>query len=494
MNKNVSSSFLPAAFITMAMSATMIYKYWVIVKTGKRTIHYYVNDQDNNEEKQDSPNTTPPIYLDYNGTTPIQTDVTEAMLPYLTDHFGNPSSTHYFGKAPKRAIQKARASVASLVGGSEDGIIFTGCGTEADNLAIHLALQSCHKKHNNKVVPHVITSCVEHPAVLEYLKNLQNENKITVTFLPVSPECQISTTDLEAAMIPNQTCLVSIMMAQNEIGALQPIHKIMEICKRHDILFHTDAAQAMGKINVPHYFKDSPSLPDMITIVGHKFGAPKGIAALYIHQSNPTAKIMLSSLSESSSPSTWGRSGGLLIGGGQESGRRAGTENVPYIVGMGKAAELVKMQFEQHPHRLEYLRSCLLQHLTKCLYDFDDSVTLNQTNNDLFLVNGPTDPSERLPNTLSISVHNIRAGPLLQKLGKRDVAASAGSACHSSNTVSISSVLKEMRVPMDYAMGTLRLSVGTGTTEQEVKVAAEIIAKEIHIQWKDNGHFLPCSQ
>jgi len=491
MSRNIPSGLVPIAAITAATSAVLLYSQWVRTKKGLETIQCF--DKNEDDDSDDNQNIAPPIYLDYNGTTPIQPEVTKAMLPYFTQHFGNPSSTHYYGKGPKKAIQKARASVASLVGGSQDGVIFTGCGTEADNLAIHLALQSHAAISNKEKIPHVISTCVEHPAILEYLKNLQQQQNIKVTFLPVSSECQVSTKDLEAAIIPNQTCLVSVMMAQNEIGALQPISKIMEICERHGVLFHTDAAQAIGKINLHAYFQSANSVPDMITIVGHKFGAPKGIAALYIHPTNTNAKNMLSTLSDPASPSMWGKSGGLLIGGGQESGRRAGTENVPYIVGLGKAAELVKHQFQNHPNHLEYLRNCLLQQLTKCIYNSDHDVK-NPNNQDLFCVNGPKDPAQRLPNTLSISIRNIRAGPLLQKLGKKDVAASAGSACHSSDSVSISSVLKEMTVPMDYAMGTLRLSVGSGTTEQEVKMAAERIANEIHIQWKDNAKIMPCYQ
>ena len=450
-----------------------------------------------------------PIYLDYNGTTPIYPEVTAAMLPYFTTHFGNPSSSHYYGKAPKAAIQKARASVACLVGGSPDGIIFTGCGTEADNLAIHLALESyqCRvtasaaQTNTENLLPHVITTSVEHPAILEYLKTLQSQNKIEVTFIPVSSECQISSSQVKDAIRPNQTCLVTIMFAQNEIGSLMPIKEITKICREHGILFHTDAAQAVGKVNLATYFAETKTsneieqtfmLPDMITIVGHKFGAPKGIAALYIHPTNPNSEAMISLLTSSSSSSptsSWGKSGGLLIGGGQESGRRAGTENVPYIVAMGTAADMVMDQFRTNSQHLEHMRNSLLHHLTEHLKPSKQD-KCKIPDGDILRVNGPSDPTQRLPNTLSVGIRNIYSGTLLQKLGSQDVAASAGSACHSSaacgGAVSVSSVLKEMGVPMEYAVGTLRLSVGIGTTEDDVRLAASKIAREVKLQWSEN--------
>jgi cysteine desulfurase len=443
------------------------------------------------------------IYLDYNGTTPIREEVVRAMIPYLTSHFGNPSSTHYYGTKPREAIQRARYQIAtsllispphandilipaanssSVTSDRENAvcnsIIFTGCGTEANNMAIHLAINSWNagvpnkrggdnddNDNNNKAgctsIPHVVTSTVEHPAIVECLKFLERGNHIETTYVKVDEEGIVSATDIMSAVKSN-TCLVTLMLANNESGAIMPVCEVARFCRSRGILFHTDAAQAVGKIDVSleHQLGDA----DMVTLVGHKFGAPKGVAALYVRPG---------CLRENGrgDPYLYTRSGALLLGGGQEMGRRAGTENVPYIVGMGEAATLVSAgpKLAQNAVRMEELRTRLIQNLTKDL------------GADRIRVNGPQDAKRRLPNTLSVGIKDIHSGELLRCIGN-EVAASAGSACHSSGA-KVSSVLLAMNVPMNFAKGTLRLSVGFDTTEVQIDDATKVITREVRRQW-----------
>ncbi len=276
----------------------------------------------------------PCIYLDYNGTTPVDRRVFATMIPYLTLHFGNPSSSHAFGQAPKRAISKARRSIMQLLSSKhlddlddsalQKSIIFTGCGTEADNMAIHLAVNSTPNSKWKK--KHIVTTNVEHPAITECLKVLEAKGEIAVTYVPVNDEGMVSAEQVIKA-IRDETVLVTVMLANNESGALQPVKEIAPYCRKRGILFHTDAAQAVGKVSITLDNKGISSDVDMVTIVGHKFGAPKGIACLYIRpgclEENGRKEPLTSG---------FGSSGILLLGGGQEGGRRAGTENVPYIV------------------------------------------------------------------------------------------------------------------------------------------------------------------
>lgn len=414
------------------------------------------------------------IYLDYNGTTPIDPRVVDSMMPYLTTHFGNPSSSHYYGKIPKDAIYQARKSILSLLYPTttisdikgdhlkeHKAIIFTGCGTEADNLAIHLALQyNPNKNHTSK--QHIVTSNVEHPAVEQYLKALQEKNQIDVTFVPVNEDGRVDANHVIQAIQPN-TVLVTLMLANNESGALQPVKEVSSYCRQHGVLFHTDAAQAVGKVSVALEDDDDDGIGsnvDMITIVGHKFGAPKGVACLYV---KPDCSAVVSSR-------------GMLLGGGQEHGQRAGTENVPYIVALGKASSLLmeyNSDFDQEQWRvnakwMERLRCRLLENLTSAL------------GSDMVRANGPKDPSMRLPNTLSVGLKGVQSGALLEQIQMK-VACSAGSACHSSGGA-LSSVLVAMKIPLEYARGTLRLSVGPTTTEEEVDVASAIIVEEVKNQ------------
>ena len=408
------------------------------------------------------------IYLDHNGTTPIYPAVLEEMMPYLTTHFGNPSSGHAYGKEPKAAVALARRRVMSLLVEDEeslnmadDCIIFTGCGTESDNLAIELALASCCKRN------HVVTCNIEHPAVLECLKVMEKACKIDLTIVDVDDEGIVSADDIAKAIKPDQTALVTIMLANNEVGSLQPIADIAKICRGANVLLHTDAAQAVGKVSVA---LEDLGHPDMITIVGHKMGAPKGVAALYVRKG---------CLSENGrvEPHGYGSCGLALRGGGQEKGRRAGTENCPYIAGLGKAAELLtkpskaesgKKQWMDNAEYMIGLRSRLLDNLTTALGE--ENVRTN----------GPADPASRLPNTLSVGLRNIHSGELLKAVSNQ-VAASAGLACHASGG-GVSEVLKCLHVPDEFARGTLRLSVGPGTSLEDIDRASGIIVAEARKQ------------
>ena len=451
------------------------------------------------------------IYLDYNGTTPVYKDVIKAMLPYLEDHFGNPSSGHAYGTIPRVAIEQARRQILySLLQAPEENddddtdeerlesIWFTGCGTESDNLAIQLALQSCPMtsrttnspsngiKNQKRGQPkkHIVTSNVEHPAIANYLKHLlslddtsqlpqgsvssssSSSSSIEVTFVPVQPDGRVLASDVIAA-IKDTTVLVTIMLANNESGALQPVKEISMECRRRGVLFHTDAAQAAGKTSCA--LSDLGD-PDMITIVGHKMGAPKGIAALYVRPGclEERGRVM---------PQSSKCGGVMLIGGGQEFGRRGGTENTPYIVALGYAAQKAQENLVRNAAHMEALRSRLLKRLQDQLGGKEN-----------VRANGPKDPSLRLCNTLSVGIKNVHSGQLLATIGHL-VAASAGAACHSSD--SVSAVLQAMNVPMEFARGTLRLSVGPQVTTQEIDRAAWIIAETVKLQW--SGELLPKS-
>jgi len=404
------------------------------------------------------------IYLDYNGTTPIYKDVLSAMMPFFDKHFGNPSSSHKFGQAPRNAIELARRQILQLLGASNNdndddapsnsSIWFTGCGTESDNLAIQLALQSNHPSNKK----HIVSSNVEHPAVDLYLKYLEKEGIASVTYVPVGTDGRVNAQDMIDALTED-TILVTLMLANNESGALQPVKALAEECRKRGILMHTDAAQAAGKVSCE---LADLGFPDMITIVGHKLGAPKGIAALYVRPG----------CLEENKRKINHNHGIMLIGGGQEFGRRGGTENTPYIVGLGHAAWKAHEKLPQNAAHMEAMRSRLLLKLTERL------------GTERLLVNGPKHAKCRLPNTLSIGFKNVHSGVLLAGIANL-VAASAGAACHSSGGVS--SILTAMQVPMEYAQGTLRLSLGPHTRASEVDKAAIIIADAVEKQWANGG-------
>lgn len=399
------------------------------------------------------------IYLDYNATTPVDPRVYKAMIPFFTHEFGNPSSTnHWAGQIPAAAIHKARQQVLQLLGLVVDtpvtAVWFTASGTEADNWAIALALA------NSKAsVPHIVTSNVEHPAIEQYLYHLQNLGRCRVTFVAVQQEDGRVLVDQVLQAITTNTCLVTLQYANNETGALQPIQPIAAYCRQHNILFHTDAAQAAGKVSMLfHDDDDDDDGPDLVTLVGHKMGAPKGVGCLYVRPGCLEQEIS------------------LFWGGGQEFGRRAGTENVPYIVGLGEACALAAVEWKDRAAHMEKMRELLLTLLTNGL-----GGPSNNNNNNV-QPNGPTDPSLRLPNTLSVGLKDVDAGELLKTVGDR-VAASAGASCHTNSTkAQVSSVLRAMRVPKEFAQGTIRLSVSQITTKREVEEAAAILIEAVQQQ------------
>jgi cysteine desulfurase len=451
-----SGPLLPTIATTavLAMGAVLLYRQRC---NQKKSASFSMKDFESLllQEEEASKGDADCIYLDYNGTTPIHALVLAAMLPFLTVHFGNPSSSHAFGLEPQLAITQARQSLLKLVGRESDptsSIWFTGCGTESDNLAIQLALQSTPPSKR-----HVVTTNVEHPAVAQCLKALEDDGVITVTYVPVQPQVgTILAQDVIDAIRDDETMLVTIMLANNESGALFPVQDIAAECRKRNILMHTDAAQACGKVDVAQLVGDA----DLITLVGHKIGAPKGVAALYVR---PDCGI--SNISHNR--------GIMLLGGGQEGGRRGGTENVPYIVGMGKAADMAVDNLKTNKVHMEGLRTRLLERLTEEIGEGEP-----------IRPNGPTDPSQRLPNTLSIGIPGIVSGALLNKIGHQ-VAASAGAACHSASSAEgskISSILQAMQIPPAYARGTLRLSVGPCTTMKDVDRAAHLIARQVKLE------------
>jgi cysteine desulfurase len=373
---------------------------------------------------------TTPIYLDYNATTPIDPAVADAIEPYLRNHFGNPSSDHAYGYRTRTAVQTAREQLAALLGAAPDEVVFTGGGSEANNLAIKGVAYALRARGN-----HLITSAVEHPAVVEPLRFLERQG-YQVTILPVDADGRVDPGRLAAA-ITERTILVSIMHANNEVGTIQPLRAIAEIAHARGALVHTDAAQTIGKIAVR-----LPDLGvDLLTVVGHKFYAPKGVGALIVRQG-----IALEP---------------LIHGAGHEGGRRAGTENVPYVVGLGRAAELARERLPEYQERIRALRDAL-HHLV--LQRVPTAV-----------LNGH--PVERLPNTLNLSFPGVNAAALLAAIRDR-VACSTGSACHAGQAAP-SDVLLAMGRDAGLASAALRLSLGWATTAQEVQQAGEVIGAAV---------------
>ena len=373
-----------------------------------------------------------PIYLDYNATTPLLPQVKAAMRPFLEEHFGNPSSNHHFGHIAKVAVEKARGQVAALIGAHPDEIIFTSGGTESNNLALQGAARAKRKKGN-----HIITSAIEHPAVTEVYTYLASQG-FQVTTLPVDHYGQISPDNLAAALTPD-TIMVSIMHANNEVGTIQPIKALSDLAHQAGVLFHTDAAQSVGKIPV----NINGLGIDLLSIAGHKLYAPKGVGALFIRHGITLEKIM--------------------FGASQERNLRPGTENVLEIVGLGAAAEEARVNLDQRMHQLKAMRDRLHSGLEAALTP------------DVLRLNGH--PEGRLPNTLNLSFKDLEANIILENISEF-VAASAGAACHADHIV-ISSVLKAMGVPLEWAKGALRFSVGEMTTTEDIDRAVEIITKTL---------------
>lgn len=373
-----------------------------------------------------------PIYLDYNATTPIKQAVVDAMLPYLTEQFGNPSSTHPYGVATKAAVNEARDQLAALLGCTPGEIVFTGGGSEANNTAIK-GIAETHRVRGN----HLITSAVEHPAVREPLAYLAQRG-FDVTTVPVDETGRVDPAAVAAALTP-ETILVSIMHANNEVGTIQPIAAIAELVHAAGALLHVDAAQSVGKLDVRVDALDV----DLLTVAGHKFYAPKGIGALYVRENIEFEP--------------------LIHGASHEHGRRAGTENVPYIVGLGQAAEIARRDLAANMEHLRLRRDQLYRLLRDTFGPYQ------------MKLNTPLDYA--LPNTLSVSFRGVEANALLARIGS-SVAASAGAACHA-DKITVSAVLRAMGLDLDYAMGTIRLSVGTPTTAADIESAAVIITEAV---------------
>lgn len=368
-----------------------------------------------------------PIYLDYNGTTPHAPEVIQAMRPFLETEFGNPSSSHWYGIAPKKALIESRNQVASLLGCSVEEILFTSGGTESNNHAIKTIGGSLYNKGS-----HIITSAIEHPAILEVCRYMESHG-FAITILPVNNQGLVSVADVEAAITP-KTIMITIMHANNEIGTIQPIAEISAVARKHKILMHSDAAQSAGKISI-----DRGELGvDLLSIAGQKLYAPKGIGALYIRQGIDAPPF--------------------CHGAGQENGRRAGTENILEIVGLGKACELAKTGLAANSRHMGAMRDRLEKGLKENIADIR--------------FNGH--PTKRLPNTCSVSFHGIEANRLLEEIGL-DIAASAGAACHADH-IELSHVLEAIGLPDDLAKGTLRFTTGRFTTSDQIDRAVDIIS------------------
>lgn len=370
-----------------------------------------------------------PIYLDYNATTPVDPAVVEELLPFLKEGFGNPSSNHPYGKTAKQAVELARGRVAALLVCDPAEVVFTSGGTESDNQALIGAAFA-----NSARGRHIITTSVEHPAVSNPLRWLEGHG-FTVTVLPVDGTGMVDPEEVQKA-ITGETILVSVMHANNEVGTIQPLQQIGAITRERGIILHTDAAQSVGKVPT----KVDELGVDLLTVVGHKFYAPKGVGALYVRKG-----VQVDS---------------YLHGAGHEGGRRAGTENVPYIAALGKAAELASQRMAYEPYRIVSLRD----RFHKRLEELAGGVVLNGH------------PAVRLPNTLNVSFEGIVGAALLAQLP--EIAASTGSACHDGSG-ELSGVLKAMGLSKARGFGAVRFSIGRLTSAEELDRAAELVAAKV---------------
>lgn len=366
------------------------------------------------------------LYMDYSATTPVKKEVLDEMMPYLTDYFGNASSFHTFGREAKSALDKAREQVASLINAKPNEIYFTAGGSESDNWALEGIAYANRNKGN-----HIITSKIEHHAVLHTCEYLEKHHGFEVTYLDVDGEGRIRLEDLKNA-IKDTTILISIMFANNEIGTIQPIKEIGQIAKEHNIVFHTDAVQAAG--NIPVDVKELEV--DLMSMSSHKIYGPKGVGALYIK--------------------TGTKLHNLVHGGAQERRRRAGTENIPAIVGYGKAAELAKANMDNHISTLTRLRNRLMNEILEKIPNTR--------------VNGSVE--NRLPGNINFSFEFIEGEGILLLLDMLGIAASSGSAC-TSGSLDPSHVLMAIGLPHEIAHGSLRLTVGDFTTEDDIDYIVE---------------------
>lgn len=359
------------------------------------------------------------IYLDNAATTAINDQVLQEMIPFLKEHYGNPSSIHRLGRVSNKAIKKVRKQIADLISADPEEILFTSGGTESNNTALY---GITHANQGN----HVITSSIEHEAILEPCKKLEKEG-FEITYLPVNQEGLVNPMDFKQSIKEN-TCLASIMFANNEVGTLQPIKEISKICQEKNIFFHTDAIQAIGKVDIN--VKDLGV--DLLSISSHKINGPKGVGALYIRKGIPMEPF--------------------IVGGGQENGLRSGTENVASLVGFGKSCQLAKENLEKNILHFKNLRDTLV---SKVLEEIP-YVTINGH------------PEKRIPSNAHFSFLGVNGEDLIIKLDEEGIAASTGSAC-SVNTQKESHVLKSMGFSHDQINGSLRLTVGVSNTISEIE-------------------------
>jgi cysteine desulfurase len=360
------------------------------------------------------------IYTDNNATTQVAQEVIDEMLPYFGELYGNPSSMHTFGDTVGKKVKQARQQVADLINADPEEIVFTSCGTESDNAAINAAIKAFPEKK------HLITSTVEHPAIKNLFSHLEKTQGYQVTFVPVDKRGQLNTDILYESMSDN-TAIISLMWANNETGVIFPIEQVAQRAKERGILFHTDAVQATGKIDIDV----KKTGVDMLSLSGHKIHAPKGIGVLYVKKGFKFTPY--------------------LVGGHQEGGRRGGTENTAFIIGLGKACELARQNLEIMNTRVKELRDYLQAELLKKI--------------PCTSVNGVLD--NRLPNTLSIGFDAVEGESILLLLDRDGICASSGSAC-TSGSLDPSHVLMAMEVPFKSAHGTIRFSLSHYNTKEEM--------------------------
>ena len=374
------------------------------------------------------------IFLDHASTSKVDPEVLETMVPYFSTHFGNPSSLHFFGRDALQGVETGREQVANLLGAREDEVIFTAGGTESDNLAIK-GVAYLNKEKKKTSGPHIITSMVEHPGVLEVCKHLELQG-YRVTYLPVDQYGLVDPEELEHAISKN-TFLITIMYANNEIGTIEPVEEIGRIAREHEVLFHTDAVQAVGKLPI-----DLKKLPvDLLALSSHKLYGPKGVGALYIRNGVKLQPI--------------------IHGGGHEKGLRSSTLNVPGIVGLGKACELAGKRMDTDNPRIKQLRDTLVTNVLKIEQSY---------------LNGH--PTKRLVNNAHFRFTGIEGESLLLQLDEQGIATSTGSAC-SSKKLQASHVLTAIGLnPVD-AHGSLRLSLGRETTKDEITFVSKAIPEVV---------------
>lgn len=365
------------------------------------------------------------VYMDYSATTPVKKEVLDAMLPYFSEHFGNPSSLYSIAQESKEALERARGQVASLIGAKANEVFFTAGGSEADNWALEGVADALKDKGN-----HIITTKIEHHAILHTAEYLEKHG-IDVTYLDVDAEGRVNPEDVEKA-ITDKTVLISIMMVNNEVGTIEPIKEIAEIAHNHGILLHTDAVQALGNVPID---VDNMGI-DLMSMSGHKIYGPKGVGALYIRKGTKISNF--------------------IHGGAQEMKKRAGTENLAGIVGFGKAAELAKENLESHINRVSELRDYFISEVTSKIPDT--------------IVNGSME--HRHPGNANISFEYIEGESMLILLDMNGISVSTGSAC-SSKSLTPSHVLFAMGIPVERIHGTLRFTIGDPTTKEDIDYVIE---------------------